>query len=247
MTFTAEADNRQSLRDLTRAQLDAVLDAAKCSILASTRGDHLDAYVLSESSLFVYPLCATIKTCGTTTLLCALPLLLEFAKELGLRVKRVLYSRKNLTYPDEQRAPHTSPKEEASFLDTFFKGEAFVLGPVTGDHMFVYVAHPVAGADTDGAVACAAPPSSCGKPKPDYDRALASPLLFPAATKPPPAGSPRDDSDDRTLHVRFCGCRGWEEGAWRVLTHAFVVVLAGTRAVDDVRRGKRVRQLVQDV
>lgn len=43
------------LRSLARHQLDAMLDLAACQIVSSRSNAHFDAYVLSESSLFVYP------------------------------------------------------------------------------------------------------------------------------------------------------------------------------------------------
>jgi len=43
------------LRTLTRTQLDAMLDLAACQIVSSRSNEHFDAYVLSESSCFVYP------------------------------------------------------------------------------------------------------------------------------------------------------------------------------------------------
>jgi hypothetical protein len=43
------------LRTLSRVELDSMLDLAACQIVSSRGNEHFDAYVLSESSLFVYP------------------------------------------------------------------------------------------------------------------------------------------------------------------------------------------------
>lgn len=43
------------LRALTRAELDGLMDAAACLIVSARHHASHDAYVLSESSCFVYP------------------------------------------------------------------------------------------------------------------------------------------------------------------------------------------------
>lgn len=53
--FKPGIGNPKGCRALTRQSLDRMCLRAKCSILHKISNDYLDAYVLSESSLFVYP------------------------------------------------------------------------------------------------------------------------------------------------------------------------------------------------
>ena len=135
---------------ITREDWDAVLSDAKCTILDSLASASCTAYVLSESSLFVYPLKMVIKTCGTTTLLAALPRLLEITLKLAMRVEWVAYTRKDFKFPQAQKFPHRGPQEEIGYLKELFpEGSAFLMGPVTGDHWLVFVADYVDRATED--------------------------------------------------------------------------------------------------
>ena len=144
--FRPGVGHADGLRALTREQLDHLCKKAKCEIVSSIAGNHMDAYVLSESSLFIYKHKYIMKTCGTTTLLRCLGDLLVFADELGLELTWVGYSRKNLFFPGAQQWPHSSFGHEIEFLGSHDKlqerlrGSAYILGPVTGDHWYVYVA-----------------------------------------------------------------------------------------------------------
>lgn len=134
------------LRALSRAQIDDLCALARCSILTKTSNSHLDAYVLSESSLFVYKHKYVMKTCGTTTLLRCLNKLLAYADALQMEVHSVVYSRKNLLQPSAQLWPHCSFGDEIKYINDHAKlqdrlhGNGYILGPVTGDHWFIYVA-----------------------------------------------------------------------------------------------------------
>ena len=57
------------LREVTRNEWSNLLVSAACEILDVRSNEYFDAYLLSESSLFVYPVKIILKTCGTTTLL----------------------------------------------------------------------------------------------------------------------------------------------------------------------------------
>lgn len=90
------------LRALSRNQLDELMSLAACTIVSSRTNADLDAYVLSESSLFVYPTKWVLKTCGTTKLLSAVPRLLELAATIGMKPRRCKYSRASFLFPEQQ-------------------------------------------------------------------------------------------------------------------------------------------------
>ncbi|KAL6864787.1 hypothetical protein ACP4OV_015938 [Aristida adscensionis] len=109
--------SRHGLRLLPAGALQEALDAVQCAVVSSAGNAALDAYVLSESSLFVYPSRAILKTCGTTRLLRAVPVLLRAAGELGLELRSCRYSRGAYLFPEAQPFPHADFADEVRFLD----------------------------------------------------------------------------------------------------------------------------------
>lgn len=75
---------------------------AACCIVSESHVEDFDAYVLSESSLFIYSDKLVLKTCGTTLLLSAVPTILEQAAGVGLRPRRCKYSRASFLFPEQQ-------------------------------------------------------------------------------------------------------------------------------------------------
>uniref|UniRef100_A0A2N9FUU5 adenosylmethionine decarboxylase n=1 Tax=Fagus sylvatica TaxID=28930 RepID=A0A2N9FUU5_FAGSY len=134
------------LRSLSKSQLDEILGPAECTIVASLSNDHVDSYVLSESSLFVYPYKVIIKTCGTTKLLLSIPAILKLAHSLSLAVKSVRYTRGSFNFPGAQSFPHRSFSEEVAVLDSYFgklglASKAYVMGsPEKSQKWHVYSA-----------------------------------------------------------------------------------------------------------
>ena len=136
-----------------------MLDMVNCKVLSIVNSDHVDAYLLSESSMFVFPHKIILKTCGTTTLLLGLHRLLHIAAvHAGLPFHnakslneihaaatpyRVFYSRKSFLFPDKQRGPHRSWKQEVKYLDDMFEGgSAYMVGKMNGDHWYLYITSP---------------------------------------------------------------------------------------------------------
>ncbi|KAI1075908.1 S-adenosylmethionine decarboxylase [Whalleya microplaca] len=136
-----------------------MLDMVNCKILSVLEAEHMDAYLLSESSMFVFPHKLILKTCGTTTLLLGLHRLLRIAAEeagfpfhnakslddihAAATPYRVFYSRKNFLFPHKQQGPHRSWKQEVRYLDDMFEGgSAYMVGKMNGDHWYLYITSP---------------------------------------------------------------------------------------------------------
>ncbi|KAG6534078.1 S-adenosylmethionine decarboxylase proenzyme-like [Zingiber officinale] len=121
ITFSEASDTcGQGLRALSRAQIDSFLDLACCTIVSQLSNKNFDSYVLSESSLFMYPHKIILKTCGTTKLLLSVPRVLELAAMLSLSVQSVKYSRGTFIFPSAQPSPYYSFSEEVAVLNGFF-------------------------------------------------------------------------------------------------------------------------------
>jgi S-adenosylmethionine decarboxylase len=138
---------------------NCMLDLVHCKVLSIVESEHVDAYLLSESSMFVFPHKVILKTCGTTTLLYGLTRLLEIAAlnagfpqaktnlTPGVAAVaapyRVFYSRKNFLFPTKQQGPHRSWLDEVRFLDKLFlRGSAYLIGKMNGEHWYLYITEP---------------------------------------------------------------------------------------------------------
>ncbi|XP_022749015.1 S-adenosylmethionine decarboxylase proenzyme 4-like [Durio zibethinus] len=109
--------DNMGLRLLDFESLEQVLHAVQCTVVSAVGNHFFDAYVLSESSLFVYPTKIIIKTCGTTQLLKSIGPLIHFANNLGLTICGCRYTRGSFIFPKSQPFPHTNFKEEVIYIE----------------------------------------------------------------------------------------------------------------------------------
>ncbi|KAI9854520.1 MAG: spermidine resistance protein [Trichoglossum hirsutum] len=150
---------RNGLKTIPTGIWKEMLGLVNCKVLSIVESEHVDAYLLSESSMFVFPHKLILKTCGTTTLLCGLPRILEIAAlSAGFphvpnpsrgapavaTPYRTFYSRKNFLFPNRQYHPHRSWKDEVKFLDKMFHGgSAYMIGKMNGEHWYLYITDPI--------------------------------------------------------------------------------------------------------
>jgi len=179
-----------------------MLDLVNCRVLSIVESEEVDAYLLSESSMFVFPHKLILKTCGTTTLLRGLPRILEIATLFGgfpqfpapsskgittaAAPYRVFYSRKNFLFPERQHGPHRSWRDEVMAMDKLFLGgSAYMIGKMNGEHWYLYLTEPYT---------TLTPPASPTENKTET-KLLTVPSVLPAADEIVCEG------DDETLEV----------------------------------------------
>ena len=121
------------LRDNNDRRWERVVEASRAEIISQTSAKYLDAYLLSESSLFVWDDRILMITCGKTTPLEALP---EIFQIVGReKVALIFYERKNFMFPQEQPADF---EEDVVLIEKYFSGKSYRLGPANHDHVHVF-------------------------------------------------------------------------------------------------------------
>ena len=132
------------LRKLSRSKLDELCCLCKCEIIHHEPMDGFDSYILSESSLFVFPTRLMIKTCGRTVPLDGVDFLVQTATDLGLVVTDMIYSRSSFLFPDLQFYPHNDIMHELEHLATMriagrtVPGKSSILGDASGKYWLVH-------------------------------------------------------------------------------------------------------------
>jgi S-adenosylmethionine decarboxylase len=122
-----------SLLDWPESRHLELVNAAKTQILSKIENSHVKAYLLSESSLFVWRNRMTMITCGNTTLVNAAEKAFEWLHPE--QIETFFYQRKNEYFPQLQR---TGFFNDISRLNSRIAGLAFRLGRPDEHHLFLF-------------------------------------------------------------------------------------------------------------
>ncbi len=116
-----------------KAAWERVALASGSHIISHLHTTKIDAFLLSESSLFVWDDRVLLITCGKTSLVKAIP---EAIKVIGKdNAALVFYERKNLMYPGAQPSNFEEDIEE---IADYLPGKSYRLGPANYDHVHVF-------------------------------------------------------------------------------------------------------------
>ena len=120
-----------SLRKLDSSWWNHIVTKARAKILSSVHNEQCSAYLLSESSLFVYDDFMTMITCGDTSLVDAT---LEILKSIPEKhIPLFFYERKNPIFPQS-----TSFYDDLKRLQNHFDGTAYRFGDLTTHHICLF-------------------------------------------------------------------------------------------------------------
>jgi len=126
----------ESIGDLRRRGRDyweKLVSKCNAEIISEVKNEEVIAYLLSESSLFVWKNSILMITCGKTSLVNSL---LEFIKDFGvLNIENVIFQRKNEYYSHLQISNFYDDLEE---LKNILPGSAWRLGELDGHHNFIF-------------------------------------------------------------------------------------------------------------
>ena len=122
-----------SLRTLGDDVWKSTVERARAKIISSISTDACDAYLLSESSLFVCDRRVVMITCGRTTLIeSALDLVNHIPAD---QLASLIYERKNENFPELQ---HTTFEDDTTKLRDKSPGTAVVFGDPRADHIALF-------------------------------------------------------------------------------------------------------------
>ncbi len=127
------SDSTGDLRLLGRKYWEKIVSKCNAEIISEIKNDEMIAYLLSESSLFVWKNSILMITCGKTSLVNSL---LEFVKDFGvLNIENVLFQRKNEYYSHLQVSNFY---DDLDLLKELLPGSAWRLGELDGHHNFIF-------------------------------------------------------------------------------------------------------------
>ena len=126
----------ESLRSLPEQYWKDLVQATKARVLSKISNPSMDAYLLSESSLFIQDHHLVMITCGTTQLVSAAKKLMERFGTFD--IDALFYERKHELLPQAQS---TDFFEDVKILSHWFDGQALRFGREDEHHLYLFASN----------------------------------------------------------------------------------------------------------
>ncbi|MFD2165888.1 adenosylmethionine decarboxylase [Thalassotalea euphylliae] len=128
-----DANKINLLTDIDNAFWSKLVECCHAQILSSIENQHCKAFLLSESSLFVWQDRFLILTCGETHLVNSVEYFL--ANQGSDLVEHVIYQRKNEYFAQAQPSCFG---DDIKVLTKFVEGKAYRFGELDGHHTYIF-------------------------------------------------------------------------------------------------------------
>lgn len=121
------------IADLEENFWQALVQCCNAKILSTIENKDCKAFLLSESSLFVWHDRLLIITCGNTRLVHSVE---YFIQQVGMsKIKQITYQRKNEYFAHAQLS---SFGDDIALLGQYVKGQSFRFGELDGHHNYIF-------------------------------------------------------------------------------------------------------------
>lgn len=128
------SDNAMSLlTDIDDSFWQEMVDCCNARIISTISNQDCKAFLLSESSLFIWRNKLLILTCGVTTLVNSVEFFLQRVK--SNMIKQVIYQRKNEYFAHAQLS---SFSDDSLRLSLLLKGKAYRFGEMDSHHNYIF-------------------------------------------------------------------------------------------------------------
>jgi S-adenosylmethionine decarboxylase len=121
------------MNDLADSFWQTLVQCCNAHILSMIKNDDCKAFLLSESSLFIWHDRLLIITCGNTRLVHSVE---YFIQQIGMaKIKQISYQRKNEYFAHAQLS---SFGDDITLLGQYTNGKAFRFGELDGHHNYIF-------------------------------------------------------------------------------------------------------------
>ena len=138
------SDRSGSLKDKSHTFWKELVAKSDALILSNISNKYCTAFLLSESSLFIFADRFIMITCGQTKLIRSIEYFIDYISPKN--IKSIIYERKNELFPGKQ---DTTFLEDIGYLNKRISGKSYIFGKEYGHYLLLYNSEQEYKSDSD--------------------------------------------------------------------------------------------------